>query len=427
MTLTTVERRMLEAVDTQGLLSTLADLIAIRSLSGQENPAQEYVADFLAQLGMEMDVWELDFDVLRQHPAFSIEFERSSALGVVGAMGENAGGRSLILNGHVDVVPAGEGANWRYPPWQATVADGRVYGRGACDMKGGLACALYAAKAIRDAGVRLRGQLLIESVVGEEDGGVGTLAAVLRGYRADGAVVVEPTEMIVAPAQAGAFSFRVTVPGLSAHGCVREEGVSAIEKFIPIQQALLELERMRNRDATDPLYTRYRLPYALCIGRVEAGDWASSVAEWLVFQGRYGVAPGEDLAAARHQFEEAVAQAAQADPWLQDHPPTVEWWGGQFAPASIPVDHLLVETVSAAFATATGAPARVEGMTYGADMRLLVNEGNTPAVLFGPGDVRYSHRPDEFVPVDDLITVTRTLALAAVRFCGYEGTYNSSP
>ena len=419
MTLTTVERRILEAVDTQGLLSTLADLIAIRSLSGQENPAQEYVADFLAQLGMEMDVWELDFDVLRQHPAFSIEFERSSALGVVGAMGENAGGRSLILNGHVDVVPAGEGANWRYPPWQATVADGRVYGRGACDMKGGLVCALYAAKAIRDAGVRLRGQLLIESVVGEEDGGVGTLAAVLRGYRADGAVVVEPTEMIVAPAQAGAFSFRVTVPGLSAHGCVREEGVSAIEKFIPIQQALLELERMRNCDITDPLYARYRLPYALCIGRVEAGDWASSVAEWLVFQGRYGVAPDEDLAAARYQFEEAVAQAAQADPWLRDHPPTVEWWGGQFAPASIPVDHLLVETVSAAFATATGAPARVEGMTYGADMRLLVNEGNTPAILFGPGDVRCSHRPDEFVPVDDLITVTRTLALAAVRFCGY--------
>jgi acetylornithine deacetylase len=420
MTLTAVERRVLEAVDTEGLLSTLADLVAIRSLSGQETPAQEYVADFMAQLGMEVDVWELDFDVLQQHPAFSIEFERPRALGVVGAIGEDAGGRSLILNGHVDVVPAGDEANWRYPPWRATMTDGRVYGRGACDMKGGLACALYAAKAICDAGVRLRGRLLIESVVGEEDGGVGTLAAVLRGYRADGAVVVEPTEMVVAPAQAGALSFRVTVPGLSAHGCVREEGVSAIEKFIPIHQALLELERMRNRVATDPLYARYRLPYALCIGRVEAGDWASSVAEWLVFQGRYGVAPGEDPAEACRQFEEAVAQAAQADPWLRDHRPTVEWWGGQFAPASIPVDHPLVETVAAALAAATGALARVEGMTYGADMRLLVNEGDTPAVLFGPGDVRYSHRPDEFVPVDDLIAAARTLALAAVRFCGYE-------
>jgi acetylornithine deacetylase len=266
--------------------------------------------------------------------------------------------------------------------------------------------------------VRLQGRLLIESVVGEEDGGAGTLAAVVRGYRADGAVVVEPTEMAVAPAQAGALSFQVTVPGLSAHGCVREEGVSAIEKFIPVHQALIELEQARNQAAQDPLYVRYRLPYALCIGQMEAGNWASSVAERLVFRGRYGIAPGEDLEEARRQFEQAVAQAARADPWLRDHAPAVEWWGGQFSPARIPADHPLVETVGGTFAEAVGAPARVEGVTYGSDMRLLANEGNTPAVLFGPGDVRRSHKPDEFVPLDDLVAVTRTLALTAVRFCG---------
>ena len=420
MTLTAVELRVLEAIDIDGLLSTLADLVAIRSLGGQETPAQEYVADFMAQLDMQVDVWELDLDTLAHHPAFSAEVERQSALGVVGVMGEDAGGRSLILNGHVDVVPVGDEANWHYPPWQATVAGRRVYGRGTCDMKGGLACALYAAKAIHDAGVRLTGRLLIEPVVGEEDGGTGTLAAVLRGYRADGAVVVEPTEMAIAPAQAGALSFRVMVPGLSAHGCVREEGISAIEKFIPIHQALLQLEGARNQAAAHPLYTRYRLPYPLCIGQVEAGNWSSSVAEELVFQGRYGVAIGEDLADARRQFEDAVARAAQADPWLRDHPPTVEWWGGQFAPASIPLEHPLVETVTGAFATATSTPANVEGVTYGSDMRLLVNQGHTPTVLFGPGDVRRSHKPDECVPIDDLAAVTRTLALTAVRFCGYD-------
>jgi acetylornithine deacetylase len=210
----------------------------------------------------------------------------------------------------------------------------------------------------------------------------------------------------------------VRISGLSAHGCVREEGVSAVEKLFPIYQALMELERRRNQAAAHPLYSRYRLPHALCIGRVEAGDWPSSVADWLTFQGRYGVAPGEDVMQARRQFEEVIAQAAQADPWLRDHPPAVEWWGGQFAPASIPAGHPLVETITAAFAKATGASARIEGMTYGADMRLLVNQGGTPTVLFGPGDVRHSHRPDEFVPVDDLLAVTRTLALTAVRFCG---------
>ena len=422
MACTDVEQRVLESIDAEGLLSTLGDLIAIRSLSGQETPAQEYVAALLARVGMHLDVWELDVDALKQHPAFCAEVERTGALGVVGWMGENAGGKSLILNGHVDVVPAGDEANWRYPPWQATVAEGRVYGRGACDMKGGLTCALYAAQAIQDAGVRLEGRLLIESVVGEEDGGTGTLAAVLRGYRADGAVVVEPTEMAVAPVQAGALSFRVTIPGLAAHGCVREEGASAIAKFIPLHEALMELERVRNQSARDPLYARYRLPYALCIGQVEAGNWPSSVADRLVFQGRYGVTPDEDLDEARRQFEETVAQAARSDPWLRDHPPSVEWWGGQFAPARIPADHPLVETVASAFSAAHRAPARLEGMPYGADMRILVNHGHTPAVLFGPGDVRRSHKPDEYVPVDELLAVTRTLALTALRFCGHVAT-----
>jgi acetylornithine deacetylase len=260
---------------------------------------------------------------------------------------------------------------------------------------------------------------MVESVIGEEDGGVGTLATVLRGYTADGAVIVEPTELCVAPAQAGALNFRLTIPGLSAHGCVREEGVSAIEKFIPIHTALMALERERNANVRDPLYARYALPYALCIGRVSAGNWASSVAESLTCEGRYGLAVGEDIVGAQRQFEEAIADAALAEPWLRDHPPVVEWWGGHFEPAGIAADHPIATTVAGAYSSASGADARIEGMTYGADMRLLVNVGHTPTVMFGPGDVRNSHRPDEYVPIADLLLVTRTLALTALRFCGY--------
>jgi acetylornithine deacetylase len=417
----TMEQRVLDAIDVEGMLQYLCELVAIPSLSGQETAAQEHVALQMERCGLAVDVWDLDFARLRQHPAFSTEFERKHGLGVVGTIDEDTGGRSLIFNGHVDVVPPGDEANWRYPPWQGTIAEGRVYGRGTVDMKGGLCCAIFAARALREAGVRLKGRLLIESVIGEEDGGVGTLAAVLRGYRADGAVVVEPTELMVAPAQAGALNFRVTVPGRSAHGCIREEGTSAIEKFIPVYQSLMALEQERNRRAQDPLYARYQLPHAICVGTVRAGDWASSVPESLTFEGRYGVAVNEDVADARRCLEEAIAQAAQADPWLRDHPPQVEWWGGQFAPASIPVDHPLVQTLCGAYDDISGAAARVAGMTYGADMRLLINEGHTPTVLFGPGDVRQSHRPDEFVPVADLITTVRTLALVALRFCGHEG------
>jgi len=302
-----IEQRVLAAIDIDGMLAYLSELVAIPSLTGQETEAQEHVAIQMKKCGLEVDGWELDFDVLSQHSAFSVEVEREHGLGVVGVMGQEAGGRSLIFNGHVDVVPPGDESNWRYPPWQATLTEGRVYGRGALDMKGGLCCALFAAKAIFEAGVRLEGKLMIESVIGEEDGGVGTLAAVLRGYQADGAVVVEPTELKVAPAQAGALNFRLTVPGRSAHGCVREEGVSAIEKFMPIYRALLELEREQNTRAPDPLYARYQLPYPLCIGTVRAGTWASSVAESLTCEGRYGVAIGEDIPIARRMLEERVA------------------------------------------------------------------------------------------------------------------------
>jgi acetylornithine deacetylase len=414
------ERRVLEAIDIEGMLAYLCELVAIRSLDGEETAAQEHVAAQMQRCGLEVDMWELDFDALRRHPAFSWEVERERGLGVVGVLGEDRGGRSLVFNGHVDVVPAGDEANWRYPPWQGTIADGRVYGRGALDMKGGLCCAIFAAKALHDAGVRLKGRLLVQSVIGEEDGGCGTLAALLRGHTADGAVVVEPTGLCVAPAQAGALNFRITVPGLAAHGCVREEGVSAIEKFLPLHAALMALEQQRNAAVDDPLFARYALPYALCIGALRAGNWASTVAESLVCEGRFGVAVGEDVAAARAVFEQTLARTAQSDPWLREHPPTLEWWGGQFEPAAIPAEHPLVQTVAGAFEAANGGPARLEGMTYGADMRLLVNVGCTPTLLFGPGDVRNAHRPDEYVPLDDLAATVRTLALTALRFCGYE-------
>lgn len=412
-----IERRVAAAIDMDGMIDYLCQLIAVPSLGGDETAAQKHVAGQMRRIGLDVDVWELDFDALSQHPAYCVEVERVHGLGVVGSMGRGEG-RSLIYNGHIDVVPAGDLNNWHYLPWQGTVADGHVYGRGALDMKGGLCCALFAAKAIQDAGVRLKGKLMVQSVIGEEDGGVGALAAVVKGYRADAAVIMEPTQLMVAPAQAGALNFRVVVPGFPAHGCFREEGVSAIEKFIPIYQALMALEAQRNQGVTDPLFAGYRLPYALTVGTLQAGNWASTVAETLSFEGRFGVAVNEDLDEARHALETAVAEAAQADEWLRQHPPQVSWWGGQFAPASIPADHPIVRSVSEAFAEITGAAPEVQGMTYGADMRLLVNEGGIPTVLFGPGDVRKAHQPDEHVPISDLEAVTRTLALTALRFCG---------
>lgn len=419
--LSRVERRVLDALDVEGLLDSLAELVAIPSLGGRETPAQEAVAAAMESIGLRTDVWRIDFDELRRHPAYTADIERDEGLGVVGRLDEDASGTAgptLILNGHVDVVPEGEPARWRHPPWRATVADGRVYGRGTADMKGGLCCALAAARAIVDAGARLEGTLQVQSVIGEEDGGAGTLATLLRGHTGDGAIVLEPTRLVVAPAQAGALNFRVTVPGAAAHGAFREEGVDPVEKFIPLYRRLRELEAERNREVTDPLFAGDPLPFPVAVGVVRSGIWASTVSEALVFEGRFGVAPGEDPASARRAFEEAVAEVAGRDAWLRDHPPTVEWRGAQFEPARTPVESEVVTALGEAVRAVTGARPEVRGMRYGADMRLLVNEAGIPTVLFGPGDVRDAHRPDESVAVEELVTATRVLAVTALRFCG---------
>ena len=218
----TAERRALDALDLDGLVALLRELIALPSLDGQETPAQQRVAAWMADEGFGTDVWPIDMQELARHPDWSHEVEREEALGVVGWVGEHGPGRDLLLNGHIDVVPVGDEAAWSASPWDPVIREGRIYGRGAVDMKGGLCCALFVAKALRDAGLALRGRLSVASVVGEEDGGTGTLATLLRGHTADGAVVTEPTQLRVVPAQAGSLMFRLIVHGrVGARLCAR--------------------------------------------------------------------------------------------------------------------------------------------------------------------------------------------------------------
>src|SRR6266699_2313162 len=413
MPLSSIEHKALASLDEQGLIKALRDLVRIPSATGQEAAAQNWLAQQMRHFGLDVDLWDIDVAELQRHPQFpGMEVDRSKdrAVGLVATWRREAGaasGRRLVFNGHIDVVREGDRASWQYEPWGADLVDGRIFGRGACDMKGGLIAALYAIKAIKDSGLPVNGSLMAQSVIGEEDGGIGTFASLLRGHKGDAAIVCEPTQLNLIPAQAGALTFKVRVPGKSAHACVRLEGVSAVEKYLQIHRALIQLEQERNSEVEHPLLGKLPLPYPLSIGQVRAGNWSSSVPEELIFEGRIGVAMGESSNAARHQFEQTLANLAQADPWLHDHPLEITWSGGQFESGEIPPDHPLIALCQRCLFDLTGHAPTLEGAPYGSDFRLLVHVGGMPAVLFGPGDARVAHMPDEYVDIAEVVLAAR--------------------
>ncbi|MFF1275308.1 ArgE/DapE family deacylase [Streptomyces marokkonensis] len=418
--LTDEEAAALAAVDEAALGRTLLELISVPSVTGSaaESQLQHQLAGRLEWLGMDVDLWPLDLPALRADPGFpGTEAPRDEAWGLVGTTPDGGDGPTLILQGHVDVVPPGDLGAWDGDPFVPRVTGDLVHGRGACDMKAGLAAHLAALAAIRTSGVRLRGRVAAHFVVGEEDGGLGAFGTLRRGHRGDACVIAEPTAGTLITANAGALTFRIAVPGRAAHGSAREQGVSAVDAYLPLHRALAALETERNRDP-DPLLAEYPIPYGLSVGTLRAGDWASSVPDLLVAEGRFGVRLGEDPADARAALERCVADACAADPWLRDHPATVSWPGGQFASGRLPEGHALADTVGTAHADATGGPRpRLRGATYGSDLRHYTGAG-IPTLQYGPGDIAVAHGAREHVSLRETVRAARALVLTVLRTVG---------
>lgn len=412
-----VERAVLAALDDELIVEELRELVRIPSVDGtaEENVAQEWVAGRLRGLGMAVDHWQLDLPSVTADPAFpGMEVPRSDAWGCVGTLGEGSPG--LIFNGHVDVVPPGDLAQWPDgDPYSARITDGIMWGRGTCDMKGGIAAFLGALRAVVASGIELRRPLAVHTVVGEEDGGLGTFATLRRGHTGAACLIAEPTAGTVIPANAGSLTFRLEIGGLASHGSTRTRGVSAIEKFEPVHAALRELEAARNREP-HPLLEHLDLANPLSVGTIRSGDWASTVPDLLIAEGRYGVRLGEPVDDARAAFEATVAAACEKDDWLRDHPVKVTWLGGVFASGLLPEgDPLLADTLQAVADTGAGTP-EVRGGPYGSDLRQYAAAG-VPTLQYGPGDVRYAHASDEHVALAEVLHCARVYALLAVRRC----------
>lgn len=417
--LTRTESRVLAQLDTTRLVADLVELVRLPSITGTDAEAdlQHRQSTQLSRYGFEVDAWKFDLAALEAETGYpGTEAARTEGHGVVGSLG-GSGIPALVLQGHVDVVPTGDISKWDGgDPFQGAITGRTLHGRGACDMKGGVAANFAVARTLAASGITLERPFAIHSVISEEDGGLGAFGTLLRGHTADAAVITEPTSGRIVTANAGSLTFTIRVPGRAAHGSTRLEGHSAFEAFLPIFQAVQDLERRRNLDR-DPLFDGNPLPYPISIGKIAAGDWASSVPDLLTAEGRLGVRLDEDLDTARHDFDSAIATAALRDPWLADNPPQVRWHGGTFASGRLNDHHDLIHEVAASVADVSDGelPSRAAA-PYGSDRRLYDAMG-IPALHYGPGDVRYAHAPREQVDLDEVIAVTSALIVLALRRC----------
>jgi acetylornithine deacetylase len=412
------------------LVAFAADLIRIPSEThppgGDEGPVQRFIEARLRDIGLEVDVFEpWSVPGVLDHPGWWPGLDYDDRPNVVGVRKGTGGGRSLILNGHSDVVPAGPHNLWSYDPYGAVVADGRIYGRGASDQKGGIAAMITAVEVLSDLGLATRGDVIVESVVNEELGGYnGTLACCVKGYLADAAIVTEPTQLEVVAATKGGQTYKVTVPGVNAHHAWWWQGVSAFDKAIVVKEALQRWEELRAEElASVPYFSdRTRRPkpaLADTIWYVGAGDpnlMACPASAELHFW--VDVLPDDDREEMLHRFERHVLDHTGRDPFLARHPPILERAIMRpFDGVAVSADHPVIGSLVEGHRAALGRTPEITGLDAATDSMIFNLYTDTPAVVYGPTGGG-AHSPDEYVEVDGLVDCTKTLALTILDFCG---------
>jgi acetylornithine deacetylase len=389
----------------------------------EERALQAYLAQRLERAGGDVRVWEPDVALLGGHPMLPDGFTFQGRPQLTARFAGAGGGRTLLFNGHIDVVSIEPRDRWAHDPFAAVVADGRVHGRGSCDMKGGVACMVFAAELLAGLGIPLAGDLIVNTVSEEESTGAGGLA-MARELRADGAIVPEPGDLDVWIACRGSLLPTITVEGRSGHAGIAPRHpdaggpVNAIEKMAILLEAV---RRLREEWALRPRHP-YLSPAEIVPTMVSGGEWIVSypascrldchieyLPEWADEAG-FG-------SRVEREFEDWIARAAATDPWLRAHPPRIEWLVGGVPPAEVPAGDPIVQVALEA-TRAIGRRSELGGLDNWHDGATLIVEAGIPSICLGPGDVHLAHTCEESIAIGDLVDCAKALAVSAMRFCG---------
>lgn len=419
-----LQRDIFKAVDSafDRQIEFTSELVRFPSVRGAEQTAQDFLALAMRERGYAVDRWRVDVEEIRHLPGFSpVHTSYENAFNVVGTHRPRAAkGRSLILNGHVDVVPAGPLEMWDTPPFDPHVEDGWLYGRGSGDMKAGIAECLFALDALHGLGYHPAAEVYVQSVVEEECTGNGALACLQRGYRADAVLIPEPLWDRLIRAQVGVIWFQVKLRGLPVHVREAGAGANAIEAAFPIIQALHRLEESWNSpERKHEAFRDVPHPINLNVGRIEGGDWPSSVPAWCVFDMRIAVYPGQEIPQATGEIEECIRNAAQENPFLSDYPPEITYNGFLAEGYVLSGDDEPTRILGQAHQAAYGEPLREIATTGTTDARFYGLYANIPALVYGP-NAENIHGFNERVELESVRRNTQAMALFIAEWCGLE-------
>jgi len=394
-------------------------LVAEPSTLGHESSALRVMENELMRLGYQTQTIPIDVERLATHPGFApVPWSYENRYNLVGIRpAAGSGGRSLLYNGHLDVVDPGNPAFWHRDPFKPEISEGWLYGRGAGDMKAGVAAMTYAAKAIENAGFALRAPVTVEAVIEEECSGNGALACLQAGYDAEAVLIPEPFGPTLLTQQVGVVWFKVSVSGSARHVLSASAGVNAIETCFPLIAALRELEAELNAAPRPEAYRDHDHPLNLNIGIFKGGGWPSSVPDTAEFHGRLAYFPGERFETIRQKIVQTIARAAAENAWFSANPPVVDFYGfrsdGHALDRNLPVPATLNHCIRSL--TGEDAPAYIATATT--DVRAFHFFGRGQATCSGP-IAENIHGPNERVRLDSILQTAKIYALFMARWCG---------
>jgi acetylornithine deacetylase len=400
------------------MLELLGRLVEAPTTLGNEEPGQALIEQaFRDLLGLEPFDIAMDAEVLRPHPQASpFSWDVSEKRNVVADWPTAGnGGRSLVLQGHIDVVGPASEKLWRTPPFKAVHDGDWLYGRGSGDMKAGLAAMVGAVLSLRRLGLAPLAPVQLQSVVEEECSGNGALQCVLSGLKPDAAVIPEPYPGFIPTSQVGVLWFQVDIAGSPAHVADAQDGFNAIEASFPIVSELHLLEDELN-ESPPPPFDVLPHPINLNVGVISGGDWSSTVAAECTLSCRIAHYPGTPVSELQRRVEDAVERAAATSPFLSEHPPVVRYDGLACEGSQLPDDEPIVQALATAWEGIAGTPAPTGPTTATTDVRAFI-QGGIPAACIGP-HAEHIHGVEERVFVPSVVQTAQVLAVLVRDWCG---------